>query len=184
MARLDSLDASEAVIDALGLLSRDHRLIEELFRQFNVAGDQQLDPLARRICKMLRIHAQILEEIFYPVARRALHDHTPIDVAERAHAEAKQSIMLIESMTSDDAAFRPAVNALAEEFHRHVAREEGLLLPKVRESKLDLLSVGQALAERRDTLMEVLGLHADDEEAAVYPEENPVVALAAAQRGR
>jgi hypothetical protein len=76
------------------------------------------------------------------------------------------------------------VNALADEFRQHVAREEGLLLPKVRESKLDLLSVGQALAERRDTLMDVLGLHADDEEAAVYPDESSVVALAAAQRQR
>jgi iron-sulfur cluster repair protein YtfE (RIC family) len=184
MARLDSPDANDLVIDALGLLARDHSLIEELFRQFNVAGDQQLDPLARRICKMLRIHAQILDEIFYPVARRALHDHAPIDAAERAHAEAKRSIMLIESMTSEDAAFRPTVNALADEFRQHVAREEGLLLPKVRESKLDLLSVGQALAERRDTLMDVLGLHADDEEAAVYPDESSVVALAAAQRQR
>jgi len=176
------LEANEPVADALGLLKRDHRLIEELFREFDIAGEQQIDPLARRICKMLRIHAQILDEIFYPVARRALSDHTLIDTALRVHAEAKQTIMLIESMTSADAAFRPAVKALAAEFSRHVASEERELFPQVRDSKLDLLSLGMTLAERRDTLMDVLGLHADDEEAAVYPAENPAIAAALAQR--
>src|SRR5215212_3326365 len=102
MARIDSLEASEAVIDAIGLLTRDHRLIEELFREFDVAADQQLDPLSRRICKMLRIHTQILDEIFYPAARRALSDHALIEAGERTHVEARQSIMLIESMTAED----------------------------------------------------------------------------------
>jgi iron-sulfur cluster repair protein YtfE (RIC family) len=131
---------------------------------------------------MLRIHAQILEEIFYPAIRRGLQDDAPIHAAERAQKEAKASITLIESMTSDDDAFRPAVKTLAEEFSQHVAKEESELFPRVRAARLDLLSVGIALSERRDTLMDVLGLHPDDEEAAVYPEENPAVALAAAKR--
>jgi len=182
MARLEGMDETEPAIDAIGLLTRDHRLIEELFREFDLAGDQQIDPLARRICKMLRIHAQILEEIFYPAVRRGLKDEAPIQTAERAGQEAKASITLIESMTSDDAAFRPAVKVLAAEFSKHVTKEESELFPRVREARLDLLAVGIALSERRDTLMDVLGLHPDDEEAAVYPEENPAVALAAAKR--
>ena len=182
MARIDILE-SAPVLDAIGLLTRDHRLIEELFREFDLAGEQQVDPLARRICKMLRIHAQILEEIFYPAARRALgSDQTQIETAEFAHREAKASIALIESMTSNDAAFRPTVRALAEEFSQHVASEEKELFPRVREAKLDLLSVGIALSERRDTLMDVLGLHPDDEEAAVYPAENPELAAVVAER--
>jgi len=182
MASIDTMEAAEPAADAIGLLTRDHRLIEELFREFDLAGEQQVDPLARRICKMLRIHAQILEEIFHPAARRVLGDHSLIEAAERAHREAKASITLIESMTSDDAAFRPAVKQLAGDFSQHVQSEEARLLPRIRESKIDLLSLGLALSERRDTLMDVLGLHPDDEEAAVYPEENPAVALAALQR--
>jgi hemerythrin superfamily protein len=181
MARVD-LTENEPVLDAISLLTRDHRLIEELFREFDLAGEQQIDPLARRLCKMLRIHSQILEEIFYPAARRAVPDHAPIESAERAHREAKASITLIESMTSDDAAFRPTVRQLAQEFSQHVTNEEGQLFPQVRAAKLDLLRVGLALSERRDTLMDVLGLHPDDEEAAVYPEENPALAIAAAER--
>jgi hemerythrin superfamily protein len=153
----------EAVTDALGLLRRDHRLVDDLFNEFQQAGQQQLDPMARRICKLLRIHAQIEEELFYPAARRALEDPSFIDVAEREHAEAKASIARIESLTSDDATFKAAVAALAEEVRAHVAEEEGTLFPQL-QGKLDLVSIGIALAERRDTLMDVLGLHSDDEE--------------------
>jgi hemerythrin superfamily protein len=182
MARADIPETNGAAADALGLLTRDHRLVAQLFKEFDVAGQQQLDPLVRRICKMLRIHAQIEEEIFYPAARRVLGDEALIDTAERAHAQAKQSIMLIESMTSEDDAFRAAVSTLAAEIHAHVAEEESELFPKLRQSKMDLASLGLNLVERRDTLMDVLGLHADDEEAAVYPEENPAVAIATAER--
>jgi hypothetical protein len=52
---------------------------------------------------------------------------------------------------------------LAQEVRAHVAEEEGTLFPQL-QGKLDLVSLGIALAERRDTLMDVLGLHSDDEE--------------------
>jgi hemerythrin superfamily protein len=153
----------EVVTDALGLLKRDHKLVDELCSEFQQAADQQLDPLARRICKLLRIHAQIEEEIFYPAARRAVPDNALIDSAEREHAQAKATIARIESMTSDDAKFKGAVAELAQEVRTHVAEEEGTLFPQL-QGKLDLVSLGLALAERRDTLMDVLGLHSDDEE--------------------
>ena len=160
-ANRDSTD--EIVTDALGLLRRDHKLVDELFNEFQLAGQQQLDPMARRICKLLRIHAQIEEELFYPAARRALTDASLIDTAEREHAAAKSSIARIESSTSDDPAFKATVATLAAEVRAHVAEEEGTLFPQL-QGKLDLVSLGIALAERRDTLMDVLGLHSDDEE--------------------
>ena len=153
----------DAVTDALGLLRRDHKLVDELFNEFQQAGQQQLDPMARRICKLLRIHAQIEEELFYPAAKRALEDPSLIDAAEREHAAAKASIARIESLTSEDATFKAAVANLAEEVRTHVAEEEGAIFPQL-QGKLDLVSLGIALAERRDTLMDVLGLHSDDEE--------------------
>src|SRR3954469_7869829 len=85
-------EASNSVNDALELLTRDHTIVRQLFEGFRAAAAQQLDPLARRICKMLRVHTQIEEEIFYPIARRALGDDDLIDHAEREHIEAKTSI--------------------------------------------------------------------------------------------
>lgn len=151
------------VTDALGLLKRDHKLVDELMNEFTRAAQQQLDPLARRICKLLRIHAQIEEELFYPAARRALAEGELIDEAEREHAQAKQLISRLESMTSEHPEFQSTMAALAQEVRAHVAEEEGEIFPQL-DGKLDLVSIGIALAERRDTLMDVLGLHSDDEE--------------------
>jgi hemerythrin superfamily protein len=174
MARADAdkpAKSAEHAADAVDLLTRDHRLVEELFAAFAAATPQQLDPLARRVCKMLRIHAQIEEELFYPVARRAIQDDELIDAAEREHAEARQTIARVESMTSDHADFKPAVEALASAVAEHVREEEGELFPRLRGAGVNLVSLGVALAERRDTLLDTLGLHSDDEEGAANQRE-------------
>lgn len=166
MARGIPEEPADVVTDAVDLLTRDHRLIDELFTSFFQAAPQQLDPLARRLCKMLRIHTQIEEELFYPASRRAAGTDTLVDDAERDHAEAKQAVMRVESMTSDNSEFKQAVGDLRDLIKAHVQSEEDELFRKVREAKLDLVALGVTLAERRDTLMDVLGLHGDDEEGA------------------
>ena len=161
--------------DALSVLRRDHRLAEELFTEFARSAPQQLDPLARRICKMLRVHTQIEEELFYPAVSRALTDdvsESPLLAdAAREHAQAKETIVRIESMTSDAAGFRDEVAQLARQIGEHVAKEEQELFPQVQTTTIDLAALGVALAERRDTLLDVLGLHGDDEEGAANQRE-------------
>jgi hemerythrin superfamily protein len=164
-------DSDDIALDALGLLRRDHRLAEELFAEFARSAPQQLDPLARRICKMLRVHTQIEEELFYPAVGRALTNDALLAEAIREHAQAKESIVRIESMTSEQAAFRDEVTQLAAQVAEHVAREEQELFPQVSATTLDLAALGIALVERRDTLLDVLGLHGDDEEGAANQRE-------------
>jgi hemerythrin superfamily protein len=165
-------DTDDIAPDALSLLRRDHRLAAELFDEFVRAAPQQLDPLARRICKMLRVHTQIEEELFYPAVGRALtSDGALLQDAVREHAEAKDTIERIESMTSDNPAFRAEVEILAARVATHVGKEEQELFPKVSASSLDLTALGIALTERRDTLLDVLGLHGDDEEGAANQRE-------------
>lgn len=158
--------------DALSVLRRDHRLAEELFAEFARSGPQQLDPLARRICKMLRVHTQIEEELFYPAVSRALtSDQALLENARREHAQAKESIVRIESMTSETPSFCDEVDMLSKHVAEHAAAEEQELFPKVSATTLDLNALGVALAERRDTLLDVLGLHGDDEEGAANQRE-------------
>jgi hemerythrin superfamily protein len=166
-------DADEIAPDALSLLRRDHRLAEELFAEFARSAPQQLDPLARRICKMLSVHTQIEEELFYPAVGRALtgQDKALVAHARVEHEQAKQAIARIESMTSENPAFRNEVDLLDRRITQHVAGEEQDLFPKVSATGLDLLALGVALAERRDTLLDVLGLHGDDEEGAANQRE-------------
>ena len=174
-ARLPAIEeeSDDIAPDALSLLRRDHRLAEELFAEFARSAHQQLDPLARRICKMLRVHTQIEEELFYPAVSRALtaEDKELVGHAEVEHEQAKQAITRIESMTSENPAFRNEVDLLDRRVAQHVAAEEQELFPKVTATGIDLLALGVALAERRDTLLDVLGLHGDDEEGAASQRE-------------
>ena len=167
----DDEDNDDVAPDALSLLRRDHRLAEELFAEFTRSGPQQLDPLARRICKMLRVHTQIEEELFYPAVSRALTDGALLDSSVREHAQAKELIARIESMTSEQPTFRDEVATLAGRIAEHVGKEERELFPKVSAAMLNLNALGVALAERRDTLLDVLGLHGDDEEGAANQRE-------------
>jgi hemerythrin superfamily protein len=162
--------------DALSVLRRDHRLAEELFAEFARSAPQQLDPLARRICKMLRVHTQIEEELFYPAVSRALtaDEKALLEDARLEHAQAKESIVRIESMTSENPSFRNEVDVLARCVAEHVAAEEQELFAKVGATSIDLNALGVALAERRDTLLDVLGLHGDDEEGAANQRETHV----------
>jgi hemerythrin superfamily protein len=155
-----------STLDALAVLERDHRLIERFFADFDQAAPQQLDPIGRRLCKMLRIHTQIEEELLYPAARDALRDGTLIDRAEREHAEAKNAVSEVEARTSDAPDYVERVRHVRGLVEAHVREEEGELFPKVRETELNLDMLALALIERRSTLMDVMGLHADDENSA------------------
>ncbi len=97
----------------------------------------------------------------------------------REHAQAKELIQRIESLTSEQPTFRDEIAALAAGIAEHVGKEEQELFPKVSASTLNLVALGIALAERRDTLLDVLGLHGDDEEGAANQREtHPEVAAA------
>lgn len=171
--KIDLLEDADADVapDALNVLRRDHRLAEELFAEFERSAPQQLDPLARRICKMLRVHAQIEEELFYPAVRKALTD-AALDAYAQEHAQAQQTIVRIESMTSDHPDFKTTIATLARQTAEHVAREEQELFAQLNGAGTpDLVALGVTLAERRDTLLDVLGLHGDDEEGAANQRE-------------
>jgi hemerythrin superfamily protein len=89
-----SADQTEEItMDALSLLKEDHRQVERLFEDFQ-KEDSDKAVIATEICRLLSIHAQIEEEIFYPAVREALTDEESddlLDEAEVEHASAKAS---------------------------------------------------------------------------------------------
>jgi iron-sulfur cluster repair protein YtfE (RIC family) len=138
---------------------------------------------------MLRVHTQIEEELFYPVARRALQDDAIVNEAEREHAQAKQTIARVESMSSDNPDFQAAVAELSSQIAHHVEEEEKELFPRLRNTGTSFVNLGIAMAERRATLLDTFGLHADDEEGAANQREisqptRPVVEGRGETRGK
>ena len=61
--------------DAIALLKADHRQVAKWFAEFDKArnGDRK-EKLAAQICRALRVHTTIEEEIFYPAFIAATGD--------------------------------------------------------------------------------------------------------------
>ena len=150
--------------DAISLLKADHRQVEKWFGEFESArSDDRKQALATNICKALKVHTQIEEEIFYPAFLEATEEEDIHHEAEVEHAGAKNLIAQIEGSGPDDEYYDARVTVLSEMIKHHVKEEEQRdgMFAKARQSALDLKALGQQLAARKAELM-----GEEDDEAA------------------
>jgi len=134
MARSDELfdveeeengDDESPAQDAVSLLSADHAEVKQMFETYRQlvdenADDEQRGELARNICSMLTVHAEIEEEIFYPAMRENVDEQLTLDEAEVEHASAKELIEQIEGMDPGDTLYDAKVIVLGEYVDHHV----------------------------------------------------------------
>jgi hemerythrin-like domain-containing protein len=170
MARSDELfdvdeeengDDESPAQDAVSLLSADHAEVKQMFETYRQlvdenADDEQRGELARDICSMLTVHAEIEEEIFYPAMRENVDDELTLDEAEVEHAAAKELIEQIEGMDPGDALYDAKVIVLGEYVDHHVQEEESELFPQAEKAGIDLDDLGAELASRKRELMSTL----------------------------
>jgi hemerythrin superfamily protein len=157
-------------MDAVKLLTSDHREVKALFQQYQEmvdhdAADEDKHPIAQQICLMLTVHAQIEEEIFYPAAKDAIKEADLVDEATVEHASAKDLIAQLEDSDPSDDLFDAKVKVLGEYIDHHVKEEESEMFPQARKAKMDLKALGDAMSARKGELMEELGLTTEEEEA-------------------
>ena len=133
-------------MDAISLLKQDHREVSALFKKFESAKSGK-GAIAAEVCKLLTVHAQVEEELFYPAAREALDDNEEgedlLDEAEVEHASAKELIAQIQASEEDEDLFEAKVKVLGEYIEHHVKEEENELFPKVSKTDLDLEALGE-----------------------------------------
>lgn len=149
--------------DAIDLLTADHRNVERLFQEYEklVAAEgsyNERESLAATICAELTIHAQLEEEIFYPAARDILDEEELVDEAVVEHASAKDLIAQLADMSPDDDLYDAKVKVLGELIEHHVEEEEDEMFPKVKKAKLDTASLGAQMADRKQELVDELGI--------------------------
>jgi len=143
--------------DAIDLLKRDHREVENLFTEFAKAeDDSKRIELAQRICSKLSIHARVEEELFYPAARDALgHDDAGLVYeANVEHASLKQLIGEINGSSVDSEMFTARMQVLKEYVQHHVREEEMRLMPALRRTVINLDALGDSIAQRKQDLLE------------------------------
>jgi len=144
--------------DAIAMLKADHRTVEDLFAQFESAkGSSRKEKLARQICKELKIHTTLEEEIFYPAFRGKVDDDT-LDEAYVEHDGAKVLVNDIEAASPSDDFFDAKISVLAEEVKHHVKEEERAkegMFAQCRETDVDLVDLRDRLMARKQELLEM-----------------------------
>ena len=146
---------SASARDAIALLKGDHKQVTDWFAQFRKArSSERKAKLAEKICKALKIHTRIEEEIFYPAFLVATREREMHHEAEVEHAGAKKLITEIESLNPQDDYYDAKVNVLAEMIKHHVKEEEkpGGMFSEARKSDMDLDDLGKRLRARKDQL--------------------------------
>jgi hemerythrin superfamily protein len=140
-------------MDAIQLIRRDHREVEQLFQEFDRARREEdvgrQRDVVRELVRELSVHAVAEEEFFYPALRRAGVEEEALEALEEHHV-AKNLLAEIDGMRAGARLFAK-MDVLAESVRRHVKEEEQQLLPRLRRS-LDarqLRELGASLAQAK-----------------------------------
>ncbi len=154
-------------MDAIELLTREHRDVEDLFDALDVTDlPERRRELLEELAQRLVVHSLLEEEHFYP----ALRSHAPhlVEGFFDDHAEVRRSLGRLLAMQMDDERFRERVDLLRRMVESHVAQEERDLFPQARASLGDgtLRALTGELLATRDASSEVDPLELIDPEGA------------------
>jgi len=140
--------------DAIALLRADHKLVSELFDEYEKSrSTSKKQQLVAKICTELTVHAQVEEEIFYPAVKAALKDKELIPEATVEHATVKDLIAQVEGVEPDGEMFDAKIKVLSEYVKHHVKEEQNEMFPKAKASNLDMGELGAKMAERKTELL-------------------------------
>lgn len=140
--------------DALDLLHADHRALCESLDSLRSGGPRTRTASRKlaAVCRLLRQHAQIELEIFYPMLRGVPGLEDALDAARIEHRTINELIGELLNASPRDGLRAARIEALAMYVAHHFREEEEKLFPRLRESRVDLAALGQRIAGRRQAL--------------------------------
>lgn len=152
-------EKSDTRPDAIEILAEDHKYLKKLFREYQLLVETddtnfiRKDAVAQEACDLLKVHARLEEEIFYPAVARALHATELVAEAKVEHTAAADLIELLQKTPVDDNIFDARFIVLGEIMSMHFKKEEHEMFARARDSKMDMASLGKKMQELRDSLM-------------------------------
>ena len=140
--------------NATQMIRQDHKKVEGLFKKFEqTQGSQAKRRLAENAMAELEVHAALEEEIFYPAVKKEVNDGSSmVQEAIEEHQTVKRLISELKAMEEADEEFESQFSELVENVQHHVEEEENEMLPKVEESDMDLSSLGEQMAQRKQQM--------------------------------
>jgi hemerythrin-like domain-containing protein len=144
--------AKSKKLNAIQLLKEDHDFVKKAFRAFEKMDHEDHDAmkgLVTQVCEALKVHTKVEEELFYPVARKAIRDEDLMNEAEVEHDSAKALIRQLERMKPDDPKYVATFTVLGEYVKHHVKEEESEMFPKARRARVNLKALGDKLMGRK-----------------------------------
>lgn len=158
-------------MDALKLLMDQHREVEQLFKAYFEAEEEDARNrklLFLQIADSLAAHATIEETHFYPaVKERSKDQESEVLEALEEHLAVKRILSDLLDMQPTDRMFDAKMTTLKEMVEHHVGEEENEMFPEVRKLfiKEELEELGKAM---EDTLAELM---AEGEPSADIPKQ-------------
>jgi hypothetical protein len=146
-----------SAMDAITLLRNDHKTVEQLFKQFEKAGDQafvEKRAIVDRIIEELSIHASIEEQVFYPATRATVPQVEDIALESlEEHHIVKWTLSELTDLEPEAERFDAKVTVLIEAVRHHVQEEQEEYFPKVRDElgRKALADLGDALAAAKSS---------------------------------
>jgi hemerythrin superfamily protein len=145
--------------DAIALIKADHRKVEQLFREYEEAGDRAYktkQQLVEQITRELEVHTTIEEETYYPaVEAKARRDGKElIGEAIEEHHVVKILLGELAALSPEDDAYDAKVTVLMENVRHHVEEEELEMLPQSEEilGRDELTRLGEEMTARKQQL--------------------------------
>jgi hemerythrin-like domain-containing protein len=142
--------------DVLSLLKADHDKVRKMFKEFEkleADDSEEKAELVKQACAELKVHTQVENEIVYPAIRQAIEDDDMMDEALVEHEAAEELISQLEELQPGDELFEAKFTVLGEYVNHHIAEEQKKMFTKAKKADIDLVSLGEQVAERKKELM-------------------------------
>lgn len=161
-------------MDAVEILKHDHRMVEQLLRDYDSAhSDQQRRGVVEIMVRELSKHAALEEVTVYPFAKKYLAGAVDVDEQLSEHKAVKKTLAALDGLKTGADEEAQLMHELGEEVKHHVEEEEGHFLPALHDA-LD----EEALTEFGKQLDAAKAL-APTRPHPAAPDEPPALTLAA-----
>ncbi|HET9025391.1 MAG TPA: hemerythrin domain-containing protein [Burkholderiaceae bacterium] len=119
-------------MDAIQLLTDQHRLLEERFAAAVDAADpRERDALAAEALDQLAVHVTAEEDVFYPAVKARRTEDIRLESLEE-HLALKRLLADLIDLPADDVTYQAKLKVLREQAEHHHSEEEEHLFPRVR----------------------------------------------------